>query len=429
MSSKNAFFQQFIDEAILSDKLIVQPRMGFSCKESMKNGLIATKNLNIPAIGTITIDSFTRVRDFEKASRAIKMSKPLNGYPIVSYSTEENKKLISKVRSIDFPVQVRHGSPTPEEIFRATIRCGIDAIEGGPISYCLPYSRVPIKESIDSWRTCCKIFAKANNGQNHIESFGGCMMGQLCPPSLLIAITILEAIFFEYYGIKSISLSLTQGYNSQQDLAALRVLKKLSAKHLGEKIKQHIVYYTFMGKFPKTINGAKSIISESAIIAKKGGARRLIVKTIKEAYQIPTLEDNLEALLLTNKIANQNQGSIGQEIMINTLLEEQIYTEAKALIESVLNISKDPSIAIEIAFNKGYLDVPFCLHQSNRKLTLAHIDSSGCISWTRVGNLQISDVIHYNKSNVESNLNSKAFLRMLSYNELKYDSYKKEIYA
>ncbi len=420
MQKKNNFFQEFIKKNIETNTLVVQPRMGFSSFDLMRNGLLATKELNVSSIGTITIDSFTRLRDFKSASEAIRMNKPLNGYPIVSYSQLENENLISGVREIDFPVQVRHGCPMPEEIFRSTINANIDSIEGGPISYCLPYGRIPLSQSISSWMKCCEIYAKAGNGLYHIESFGGCMMGQLCPPSLLISITLLEAIFFKRLGIKSVSLSLAQGYNDRQDLAALRVLNLVSKRYLGDSVDWHIVYYTFMGKFPKTKLGAESIIKKSAIIAKNGGAHRLIVKTVKEAYQIPTINDNLEALKLADKIANKLKIRL-EDLESDKVWENQILDEVNSILEVVLNISPNIEKAIKIAFEKGYLDVPFCLHQDNKKLTQSRIDSLGNIYWANRGKMPLPGHNNFKEFHEEKAISSSDFLKMLSFNEFKYD--------
>ncbi len=413
-------FQNFIDKVVKEDKIIVQPRMGFSSLEVMRSGLLAFKNLKFPVIGTITIDSFTRTKNFKAASKAIKICKPLNGYPIVSYSNEENISLISDVISKDYPIQIRHGSPQPEEIFKATMDAGIDAIEGGPISYCLPYSRVSLKDSVKSWVNCSQMYAEAGNGTHHIESFGGCMLGQLCPPSMLITITILEVLFFNFYGINSVSASLTQGTNSQQDIAALKALKRLCNKFLETRVDWHIVYYTYMGKFPETIHGAKSILKESAIIAKQGGARRIIVKTVNEAHQIPSIQDNIDALKLANIVASKLKTGV-LVVEENPILETQIYNEANCLLEAILNLSNDISIAIQIAFNKGYLDVPFCLHQSNKRKSSSSIDALGNIVWTDLGNIPIKKQVRDINFKSNKQLTSNSFLKMLSFNQYKFD--------
>jgi len=413
-------FQKFIHKAIEKNKIIVQPRMGYSNHSIMREGLLEVKNTNFLTIGTITIDSFTRTLQFEDALRAIKKGKPLNGYPIVSYSCEENKKLIDGIKSNDFPIQVRHGCPKPEKIFEATINAGIDAIEGGPISYSLPYGRISLKESIQSWANCSKMYAEAGNGNYHIESFGGCMLGQLCPPSMLIVISILEVLFFNSYGVNSVSVSLAQGTNSQQDIAALKALKKLCNKYLAKNIDWHIVFYTFMGKFPETIHGAKAILSESSIIANMGEARRLIVKTINEAHQIPTINDNISALKLANEVAN-NSSIASERITENEELENQIYDEANQILETILNLSSNLDIVIQKAFEKGYIDIPFCLHQDNIKKSKSTLDSFGNIVWAEMGNIpQQKNVNPILKNSIE--LTSKSFLKMLSYNQIKFDN-------
>jgi methylaspartate mutase epsilon subunit len=410
----NNFFQRFIKKHKEEGNLIVQPRMGYSEKDAMLLGLSKVKELGIPVIGTITIDSFTRLGDFESARRAIQNGDSLNGYPIVSYNNEENRSLINNIRTEDFPIQVRHGSPLAFEIFNATCNSGIDAIEGGPVSYCLPYSRVPLKESIKAWERCCDMWASKGEGAYHLESFGGCMMGQLCPPSMLIAISVLEAIFFNYYGIKSVSLSLAQGTNSGQDLAALKAIRNLGFKYLPEDMDWHVVFYTFMGKFPSTYKGAKAIIEESARLAKLGGANRLIVKTVNEAHQIPTINDNLQALKWTHKAANFENL---KERKINWNQYFEICEEADSIIQAVLNLDNNPGKAIEKAFVKGLLDIPFCLHPSNNKQTLSSIDDAGNILWIKCGKVPIADV----KKQIGKELTSYQLMEMLTYNQKKYD--------
>lgn len=413
-NNTNTFFQKFIGLHKSQENLIVQPRMGFSKTNLMSLGLRRVKNLNIPVIGTITLDSFTRLRDFESARNALVNNQPLNGYPIVSYEDEQNRKMLNEVRSHDFPIQVRHGSPLPEEVFKSTINSGIDAIEGGPISYCLPYSRVPLNKSIEAWEKCCKIWVSMGNSHYHLESFGGCMMGQLCPPSVLIAISILEVIFFNYHGIESVSMSLAQGTNSDQDLAALKVVQNLAEKYLKKNIKWHVVFYTFMGQFPLTFEGSRKIIIESAKLAKLGGAGRLIVKTVKEAHQIPNIEDNLNALKWTHQAANCDELL---ERKINSEDFDEIYNEADCLIQSVLDINHNPGIAIEKAFSKGILDIPFCLHPNNTNEALAYIDAKGKVQWLKYGNMPLIKT----QKGLRIQLTSQKLLEMLSFNQRKYD--------
>jgi methylaspartate mutase epsilon subunit len=378
-----SIFHEFIESQRSSDTLILQPRMGFSDFNAMRNGLVAIRSLsNYNVIGTITLDSYTRVGQFEKAQRAIASGHHLNGYPICSYSSNENHRLLSGIYGTDFPVQVRHGSPLPMAIVKKIIEAGLDATEGGPISYCLPYGRTPLAASIREWAESTVLFSNHGNNLNHMESFGGCLLGQLCPPSLLVAISVLEGIFFEHYGIGSLSLSYSQGCNAQQDEGAIIALKRLAGDFL-QKVPWHIVLYTFMGKFPETPDGAKKIIQDSARLAAATKCARLIVKTAAESLHIPSVTANVDAI----KWCHEASATCESEICAQSLhFAEVIYEESKSLLSSILNISSNIDVCISQAFAKGLLDVPYCLHPDNKGKTTALIDSNGVVRWGGLGN-------------------------------------------
>ncbi|MFN7097582.1 MAG: methylaspartate mutase, partial [Gammaproteobacteria bacterium] len=202
-------FVNYIQKAKSLGKLVVQPRMGFGQMHEMESGLKAVKQTKAMTIGTITLDSYTRVNQYQKAKNALINGDTLNGFPIVTHGAQATKNMLENLLYGDFSVQVRHGTALPKDIFQSIIDSGIDATEGGPVSYCLPYSRVPLESAIKNWRESCQLFAKTSNNNRlyHIESFAGCMLGQLCPPSLLIALGILECLFFKSNGIQSVSLS------------------------------------------------------------------------------------------------------------------------------------------------------------------------------------------------------------------------------
>ena len=143
-------FGGFIARAHQAGDLVVQPRMGMSSPSAMRAGLLATKRAIATTVGTITLDSYTRMGDHDRARAALAAGSELNGYPIVAHDMTTTGAVLAGVAGPDFPVQIRHGSPCPEDIFRALIDAGLSATEGGPVSYCLPYSRAPLDASIRS---------------------------------------------------------------------------------------------------------------------------------------------------------------------------------------------------------------------------------------------------------------------------------------
>lgn len=383
---RSSIFSRCIHRARERGELVLQPRMGWGSPEVMRNALLAVKQSSRPCIGTLTLDSYTRTGDYQTPLMSLRGGQELNGYPILSHPAQTTRTMLAGIYAEEFPVQVRHGTAMPQLIFRRMIEVGLDATEGGPVSYCLPYGRIPLKAAIDAWREACRILA-GDLEHAHVESFGGCLMGQLCPPSLLVTMSVLECLFFKECGIKSVSLSYAQGPSYAQDRAALLLMREL-AQELLEGIDWHVVLYTYMGLFPGTDAGAAALISQSARLARESATERLIVKTQAESRNIPTLQDNLRALHLS-RVAADGAGEVRSRSMQEQACYQQIKLEVLALLEAVLNADGDLGRALGIAFRHGWLDVPYCLHPDNRGLVRSAIDDEGRLVWTDTGNLPI----------------------------------------
>ncbi|PWW54819.1 methylaspartate mutase [Actinokineospora spheciospongiae] len=371
-------FGRFVKRA---GALVVQPRMGFGDPVAMRDGLRATRDADATTVGTLTLDSYTRVGDHQAAAKALRERAPLNGYPIVSHSTETTAALLDGIRDSGFPVQVRHGSAQPQDIVHALTAAGLDATEGGPISYCLPYGRTPIRESIANWRETCELLAE-HADTPHLESFGGCLLGQLCPPGLLVAVSVLEALFFTRYGITSVSLSYAQQTHPAQDEEAIRALRTLAARYLPAGTDWHVVLYGYMGVYPTTRRGALRLLQASAELAARTGTERLIVKTVAEAHRIPTIAENVQALEVAATAARET-------VPTATTADTGILGEAKALVEAVLDLDDDLGRAFAEAFARGLLDVPFCLHPDNAGQSRSTVGADGRLRWTAVGAMPI----------------------------------------
>lgn len=407
-------FHAFVERSRRAGTLVVQPRMGFGRPEQMRAGLIATRQARATTVGTVTLDSFTRMGDFAAARRALRQGRELNGYPIVTLGPDVTRAMIAGVAADGFPIQVRHGSPAPAAIFSALMAAGLDATEGGPVSYCLPYSRTPVSQSVRAWREASKQLAslRADGGVPHLESFGGCMLGQLCPPSLLIAITVLEGMFFAQQGIGSVSLSYAQQTHPGQDEEAVWALRAIAADLLPD-VTWHVVVYAYMGLYPRTEPGALGLLAAAARLARRTGAARLIVKTAAESSRIPSVGDNVRALETAAQAAERARPAATPPP------SSGIEAEARAIIDRVRDLDRDLGQALVTAFARGYLDVPYCLHPDNAGRTRSYLDEDGRLGWAATGSLPIRPVPG---RPARDGLTSAGLLHALSYVRDRYDS-------
>jgi methylaspartate mutase epsilon subunit len=374
-------FGAFVAREHAAGRLVVQPRMGFATPSAMRAGLLGTRAAAATTVGTLTLDSYTRVGDIAAAARALAEGAPLNGFPLVTHGPEVTRAVLDGVAGPGFPVQVRHGSPRPRDIVGTLVAAGLDATEGGPVSYCLPYSRTPLRTAVRHWAEACDRLT-AVDGVPHLETFGGCMLGQLCPPSMLVAISVLEAMFFARHGIRSVSLSYAQQTDPAQDEEAVRALRRLAARHLPG-VEWHVVLYAYMGVYPRTADGAARLLASAARLAVRSGAARLIVKTAAEAHRIPTVRENVDALELAARVAAETPRA-GAEAT-----DTGLHEEASTLVDAVLDLGDDLAGTLPAAFARGLLDIPYCLHPDNAGRARSYLDAAGRLQWADTGGLPI----------------------------------------
>lgn len=396
-------------------ELVVQPRMGFGSVSRMRAGLVAVQDCDAVSVGTITVDSFTRVNDHDSALRAVAEGADLNGFPLVAHGPTITRLMLDGLLSERFPIQVRHGSALPYPLFESLIDTGLTVTEGGPVSYCLPYSRTPLGDSIEEWSRCCELLAGTSRPGSaaHLESFGGCMLGQLCPPSMLISLSVLECLFFKQHGLRSVSLSYAQQTNLAQDYEALAALRRLAGELLTD-MDWHIVLYTYMGVFPQTPRGALALLGDSARLAVMAGAERLIVKTPVEAHRIPTIEENVQSLEHAAKSARSARALAAAPAPVP---DTGVYREAAALVERTLALHPRVGRALGQAFRLGALDLPYCLHPDNAQQARAVIDDHGRLRWASVGDMPLPRPA----SSAGDRLTSTSLLHMLHYMQQRYD--------
>lgn len=394
---KNASKDLFISHHFKNQKkMLVQPRGGFPTYKKQFALYEFFVDANVDVL-PLTIDSNTRLNDYATSKKMLRLSEEnnvdmLNGYPLVNHGYRTTRKMITHFNK---PVSLRHGTPDARLLIETAIASGIFEIEGGPITYLLPYSKnFPLDKAFLYWKyveRVCANYSQLNEPINR-ESFGP-LTATLVPPSITIVIQLLEMLLSLEEGVKSFSVSFAQQGSMNQDIVTGAVLKKL-AKHYAAEINCsdaaiHLVYHQWMGAFPMNKDYAEQLINVATVIASMVGADKIITKTREEASGIPTKEANAKTVANTQYTLGILNGLPN---VVDEEEEEMLTLQVKAIMEAVFN---DPADTLwRKVFNSiknGIIDVPFSPHIINHNNMITIRDAKKNIRIIKRGNVPIPD--------------------------------------
>jgi len=379
-----------------SSKMLVQPRGGFPTYKKQFALYEFFVDANVDVL-PLTIDSNTRLNDYATAKKMLRLSEEnemdmLNGYPLVNHGYRTTRKMMTHFNK---PVSLRHGTPDARLLIETAIASGIFEIEGGPITYLLPYSKnFPLDKAFLYWKyveRVCANYSKLNEPINR-ESFGP-LTATLVPPAITIVVQLLEMLLSLEEGVKSFSVSFSQTGSMNQDIVMGAVIKKL-AKYYSEQIgcgdaAIHLVYHQWMGAFPTNKDFAEQLINMSTVIAAMVGADKIITKTREEASGIPTKEANAKTVANTQYTLGILHGLPN---IVDEEEEEILTLEVNAIMEAVFN---DPADTLwRKVFNSvknGIIDVPFSPHIINHNEMITIRDADKNIRIINKGNVPIPD--------------------------------------
>jgi len=376
--------------------MLVQPRGGFPTYEKVYELYNEFVGAGVDVL-PLTIDSNTRLNDYATAQKMLALSQEsgtdmLNGYPLINHGYRRTRELITH---FDTPVSLRHGTPDARLLIETALASGIFEIEGGPITYLLPYSKnFPLDKAFLYWKyveRVCAGYSDLNEPINR-ESFGP-LTATMVPPVVTIVIQLLEMMLSLEEGVRSFSVSFAQSGSVNQDIVTSAVIKKL-ARHYADLIGAtdatiHLVYHQWMGAFPANKEFSDSLINTSTFIAALVRADKIIIKTRDEAFGIPTKESNAQSVANTKYTINMLRGLPD---IVDEEEEANLTDQVHDVMSAILN---DPADTLwRQVFNSiknGIIDVPFSPHIINNNEVITLRDPEFNIRIYDRGKMPISD--------------------------------------
>ncbi|RQG86198.1 methylaspartate mutase subunit E [Natrarchaeobius halalkaliphilus] len=373
--------KRFADVLESADVPLLQPRAGVPRLDDQIDLLESLRTDGGADLLPTTIDSYTRDNEYEKAAEGLEAAREtgedtLNGFPAVNHGVSGCRELIE---SIDAPIEVRHGTPDARLLAAITFAGGFQSFEGGPISYNIPYTkRHGLAETIENWQFVDRLAGAYTERGVRInrEPFGP-LTGTLVPPSIAIAIMLIEGLLAATQGVRSITLGYGQVGNVVQDVAALNALQKLGEEYLPDEVVVTTVFHEWMGGFPPDEARASGVIGLGGMTAAIARPDKVITKSPQEFQGVPTREANAAGLRTTRQVIDM---AIEQEIDIDGIDEERalIERESRCLMDAVFDRGDGDIVRGTIrAFDDGALDVPFAPSDSAKGAVLPARDDDG----------------------------------------------------
>ena len=389
-----------------AEDVLTQPRAGVPLLDDqieLLDTLVSDGNADLLPT---TIDSYTRDNAYEEAREGLKRSREtgtdeLNGFPAVNHGVEGCQRLIE---ATDAPVQVRHGTPDARLLAAVTLAGGFQSFEGGPITYNLPYtSKYDLAETIEYWQYVDRLAGAYTEQGIRInrEPFGP-LTGTLVPPSISIAICLIEGLLAATQGVRSITLGYGQVGNLVQDVAAIRAMEALGREFLPRDVTVTTVFHQWMGGFPRDEARAHGVIGLGSVTAAMAEPDKIITKSPQEARGVPTAEANAAGLRETDQLLRMLED---QDIVLDGVDREQelIERSVRSLIGAVQDAGNgDIARGTVRAFDRGLLDVPFPPSEAAAGDVLPARDDDGRVRLLKSGELAIpDDVVETHQARLE----------------------------
>jgi methylaspartate mutase epsilon subunit len=381
---------------------IIQPRGGFARFEDQRRltlALVAAGADFVP----LTIDSHTRHNDYLTAATLLELSNRenanlLNGYPLVCHGYQASRPIYDNVAH---PISLRHGTADARLLVEIALATGITEIEGGAITYTVPYSRTfPLERAILHWQYVDRLCALLSTPQRPInrESFG-VLTATMLPPAMVAAVEICELLLAAEQGVTSYSLSFGQSGSILQDAALALVIRETAARYLTRfgfpNVTVHLVYHQWMGAFPREFELASALIAASAQTAALVRADKIITKTKEEARGIPSIEANAEGVRAVRYIVERTADTGLLDSAVVAAEAVRVTRTVDAIMEALFAL---PPVqfwrSVSQAFASGLIDIPFSPHEGNRNKLVTRRGRGNGIYITEPGQVPIpADVL------------------------------------
>ncbi len=373
-------------QAAAEGRCLTQPRGGFGTLEMQLELMRTLDKEGLADVVPTTTDSYTRNERFAQAQKGIEESHKLgrsmlNGLPIVNYGVKACRQL---VEAIDKPAIVLSGTAMPKLTSEIGVAAGYSGYLGSGIAYTVSYTKdVSIEDGIRNYQYLDRLVALyQDRGVELHRRQPGFLTGTNIPPSIAIAVCVLDALLAAAQGVRNYGLELGQSLHLVQDAAALRVCGELCQEYLAcrghTELFTPVISLHWMGAWPHDEAQCAALVSYGGTLAAIGGAVSVTTKSTHEAFGIPTPTANAEGLRMTRMAIYLARHTRLDGLPDFEREKELIRREVRAIVDKVLEMGDgDAAIGTVRALQAGVLDIPWSPNREVQSRVLPARDVDG----------------------------------------------------
>lgn len=358
----------------------------------------------------IFTDAYTRKARYKEAQRAIDESiksgkSLLSGYPIVNFGHKEARQI---VENSNIPITLWDGvDELPMLQFEVAIAAGFTGHGSHDLHDLFQHVKdYPLYKRIENNQYGCRLAAWYQEHGASINMFMPANLLGYDPLDIKISLIIITAIATAVQGNKSISPYIGASLNLIQDVAAMKVCRKLFRYYLdkfGYKDVELTFYYgTWQGSWPEDLERARAVVVWNAVIATLGSADVIWMRSLAEGRGTPNVNDNIATLKLTKQTINMLRWQKIPNSPELSIEEEMLERSVRAIVDKVIEMGEGDPLAGQIeAARVGILDASFSGWKHTYGKVMPVRDVDGAIRWYDHGNLPLpKEVIEYHRKKI-----------------------------
>jgi len=379
----------------------LMPRAGTPILETQINICHTLIEAGVPII-ILTFDTFTREGQYQRVQQGIEESNrlgraTLNGFPMVNLGVQNTRKI---VESCECAFNTRVGWISGALGAEIALASGMTSLgnTGAFLLFGCYHKNERLEDFIQHHVYIWRLMGYyADRGIIIPTDDHGWQPSFIFPYDVSIACTILDSQMMAMQGVKSIIPHIECQGNLYQDIATIRVGRRLVREYLDKfGYKDVSVPGVLTGQLPlypvpQTMAESFAYSNYSIVVEALTGAELTNVRTIDEGLGIPSEEahglSNRSANWVINTVCEQNIKLETKEIAVE---EENTEKVVRAIVDSVLEIGDgDAAIGSVRAVEAGILDSPFSTNTHAKDEVMGIRDNNGACRYIHFGNLPI----------------------------------------